>query len=136
MQTGQVLTSWKEIAAYMGKGVRTVQRWESEMELPVRRPGADRHIVLAFPQELDAWARRKLEVPPQPKTTSKEMQEQHTHAQLQRMRNLVRIMMDRLETNRAYAEKLRQQCESSRFAAKQRKSKITGFESPSLSQSA
>jgi len=136
MSTGQVLTSWKEIAAYMGKGVRTVQRWEAEMELPVRRPGADRHIVLAFPQELDAWARRKLEVPPEPNASSKEMQQQHTYAQLQRMRNLVQIMMHRLETNRVYAEKLRQQCESSRFAVKQRKSAITEFETPRLSQSA
>jgi hypothetical protein len=25
-----VLTSWKEIAQYVGKGVRTVQRWERE----------------------------------------------------------------------------------------------------------
>jgi hypothetical protein len=127
MSTGQVLTSWKEIAAYMGKGVRTVQRWESEMELPVRRPGADRHIVLAFPQELDAWARRQLERPPEAKTTPKQVQELHTHAQLRRMRNLVQIMMDRLETNRACAEKLRQQCETSRVAAKQRSREGSSF---------
>src|SRR3954454_21539901 len=110
MSTGQVLTSWKEIAAYMGKGVRTVQRWESEMELPVRRPGADRHIVLAFPQELDAWARRELESPQEVETGFKQ-HDAHMRAQLQRMRNLVLIMMDRLETNRLYVEKLRQQCE-------------------------
>ena len=56
--TGQVLTSWKEIAAYLGKGVRTVQRWETEMGLPVRRPGPERHIVIAFPAELEEWLRR------------------------------------------------------------------------------
>lgn len=54
--TSQVLTSWKEIAAYLGKGVRTVQRWEAQLGLPVRRPGPERHIVLAFPAELDEWA--------------------------------------------------------------------------------
>lgn len=55
---GRILTSWKEIAAYLGKGVRTVQRWEVELELPVRRPnGRDRQIVMAFTDELDNWAR-------------------------------------------------------------------------------
>ena len=33
-----VLSSWKDIAKYMGKGVRTVQRWERHLGLPVRRP--------------------------------------------------------------------------------------------------
>lgn len=51
-----VLTSWKEIARYMGKGVRTVQRWEQEFGLPVRRPlGSDKKAVLARPSDLDSW---------------------------------------------------------------------------------
>lgn len=51
-----VLTSWKEIGQYLGKGVRTAQRWELEFGLPVRRPtGRSRHAVLAIPEELDAW---------------------------------------------------------------------------------
>jgi hypothetical protein len=52
-----VLTSWKEIAAHFGKGVRTVQRWESTLGLPVRRPqgAASRNIVMATPAELDGW---------------------------------------------------------------------------------
>jgi hypothetical protein len=50
------LTSWKEIAQYLGKGVRTVQRWERMLALPVRRPvGKDRGIVVAYTEELDAW---------------------------------------------------------------------------------
>lgn len=54
-----VLGSWKEIANYLGKGVRTVQRWERQWALPVHRPsGADKGIVLAYPSELDAWAHR------------------------------------------------------------------------------
>lgn len=53
-----ILTSWKEIGQYLGKGVRTVQRWEREAGLPVRRrENAARHVVLAIPQELDDWAR-------------------------------------------------------------------------------
>lgn len=54
----RVLTSWKEIATYLGKGVRTVQRWEQMFGLPVRRPTSESHkAILAFPEEIDAWAR-------------------------------------------------------------------------------
>jgi hypothetical protein len=53
-----VLTSWKEIARYVGKGVRTVQRWEREMGFPVRRtkPG-EKGSVLAVPREIDSWVK-------------------------------------------------------------------------------
>ncbi len=52
-----ILSCWKDIARYLGKGVRTVQRWEREFDLPVRRPkGADRKsAVAADPRDLDAW---------------------------------------------------------------------------------
>ncbi|MBV9085893.1 MAG: response regulator [Acidobacteriaceae bacterium] len=54
-----VLNSWKEIAAYLGRGVRTVQRWEREMGLPVHRPrGRERSATLAFAAELDEWLRK------------------------------------------------------------------------------
>jgi hypothetical protein len=33
------LNGWKEIAAYLGRSVRTVQRWEKDFGLPVRRFG-------------------------------------------------------------------------------------------------
>jgi hypothetical protein len=50
------LNSWKEIAAYLGKGVRTVQRWEGQMGLPVRRLGREGgEIVYALKSEIDAW---------------------------------------------------------------------------------
>lgn len=51
-----VLTSWKEIAQYLGKGVRTAQRWEAAYGLPVRRAhGGDHRSVFAIPAELDVW---------------------------------------------------------------------------------
>jgi hypothetical protein len=51
-----VLTSWKEIAQYLGKGVRTVQRWEADMGLPIRRPSENvQGIVFALPGEINAW---------------------------------------------------------------------------------
>ena len=53
---GRVLHSWKEIATYMGRGVRTIQRYEAHLGLPVRRPsGAPRSAVLAFSNEIDQW---------------------------------------------------------------------------------
>jgi hypothetical protein len=56
VQSEEVLNSWKEIAAYLGRGVRTVQRWEQEIGLPVRRPrGKSRSAVIAFKGELDKW---------------------------------------------------------------------------------
>jgi hypothetical protein len=59
-----VLSSWKEIASYLGKGVRTVQRWERELRLPVHRPaGARKGVVVAFPDELSKWATQNEEPP-------------------------------------------------------------------------
>ena len=50
------LDSWKEIAAYLGRGVRTVQRWEREEGLPVHRLVHDkRGNVYAQRDELAAW---------------------------------------------------------------------------------
>src|SRR5215475_10588575 len=52
----QFLSGWKEIANYLGKGVRTVQRYEGDLGLPVRRPaGKPRGSVLATRAEIDAW---------------------------------------------------------------------------------
>ena len=50
------LDGWKEIAAYLGRGVRTVQRWEKALGLPVRRLGTGKgEVVYALSRELDAW---------------------------------------------------------------------------------
>ncbi len=53
---GERLDSWKEIASYLNRGVRTVQRWEREEALPVRRLQHDKlGSVYAFKRELDSW---------------------------------------------------------------------------------
>ncbi len=55
---GRLLNSWKEIAAYLGRGVRTVQRYERDLGLPVRRPQGKSHsAVIALTAELDEWLR-------------------------------------------------------------------------------
>jgi len=55
-ETPQLLSGWKEIARSLGMGVRTVQRYEQQLGLPVRRPaGKPRGAVVATKSELDAW---------------------------------------------------------------------------------
>ena len=53
---GERLDSWKEIASFLGRTVRTVQRWEREEHLPVHRHvhqhGAS---VYAYSADLEAW---------------------------------------------------------------------------------
>jgi Tol biopolymer transport system component len=50
------LDSWKAIASYLGRGVRTVQRWEREEGLPVHRLAHEkRGSVYARRNEIDAW---------------------------------------------------------------------------------
>jgi tetratricopeptide (TPR) repeat protein len=50
------LESWKEIAAYLQRDVRTAQRWECHGRLPVHRlPLGKRGSVFAYCSELDAW---------------------------------------------------------------------------------
>jgi hypothetical protein len=57
---GQPLTSWKEIAQYFGREVRTVQRWESEEGLPVHRHmHHQRSSVYADSEELEKWWRER-----------------------------------------------------------------------------
>ena len=52
-----MLSGWKEIAHYLGRGVRTVQRWELDAALPVHRPkGQPRSAVFARRIEIDEWA--------------------------------------------------------------------------------
>ena len=54
--SNQELNSWKEIASHLERGVRTVQRWESELGLPVRRTGrGKRGAVYTLVSELDLW---------------------------------------------------------------------------------
>lgn len=58
IEESQFLSGWKEIATYLGKGVRTVQRYERHMGLPVRRPaGKAAGSVVATRAELDAWVK-------------------------------------------------------------------------------
>ena len=65
---GERLDSWKEIAAHLKRGARTVQRWEREEGLPVHRlQHGTLGSVYAYRAELDRWwAQRSAQRPQQP----------------------------------------------------------------------
>lgn len=63
MATEDRLDSWKDIARYLDRSVKTVQRWEREEHLPVHRrrvpDGAptrrSARQVFAYKAEIDGW---------------------------------------------------------------------------------
>jgi predicted HicB family RNase H-like nuclease len=96
-----VLNSWKEIATFLNRGVRTVQRWEKKNQLPVHRVGVgDKAPVFAFPVELQSWLRRigSIEIEhysePCAKAVATDKQE------LERQRNLRRDLHQLLHEHR------------------------------------
>jgi tetratricopeptide (TPR) repeat protein len=61
MSVREVFQSWKEIAAYLGRDVRTCRRWEEHLGLPVHRlNGSPKARVLAYKDEIDWWLETKL----------------------------------------------------------------------------
>jgi len=54
------LDFWKEIAKYLNRNVRTVQRWEALESMPIHRHlHAKSGSVYAFRSELDAWRKER-----------------------------------------------------------------------------
>ena len=51
------LDGWKEIADYLGRNVRTCQRWERELKFPVYRIKQDstHSKVFSYTTEIDEW---------------------------------------------------------------------------------
>ena len=54
------LDSWKAIASYLGRDVRTAQRWERDWGMPVHRlPGGPKAGVFGYRREIDEWLKSK-----------------------------------------------------------------------------
>jgi len=55
-----ILTCWKEIAAYLGRDIRTCLRWEKNFGLPIHRldPVSEKARVFAYRDELAAWLQK------------------------------------------------------------------------------
>lgn len=61
IENGEILTTWKEIAAYLKTGVRTCLRWEAKEGLPVhRQEGSSKSRVYAYKFELDNWFKLRI----------------------------------------------------------------------------
>jgi TolB-like protein/Tfp pilus assembly protein PilF len=52
---GRRIESWKGIARYLDRDVRSVQRWERERGLPVHRMPGEKGAVFAYEGELERW---------------------------------------------------------------------------------
>src|SRR5947199_509271 len=60
--TNATLQGWKEIAGELDRSVRTVQRWEQKLGLPVHKLGGGAGSpVFAFKDELRSWLRVKAD---------------------------------------------------------------------------
>jgi len=73
---GDRLESWKEIAGYLNRSVRTVRRWEGQEGLPVHRlQHESRGSIYAFKSELEAWRESRKQLmevePPEPQPVVK-----------------------------------------------------------------
>jgi Tfp pilus assembly protein PilF len=63
------LSSWKEIAAFVGRDERTVKRWEDSRGLPVRRvPGSGKSAVFAYAEEIESWIKSNNRAVPSSRT--------------------------------------------------------------------
>ena len=55
-QSPKILESWKEISDFIGRSIKTCQRYEREYDLPVHRlDGSPKARVYAYPEELEEW---------------------------------------------------------------------------------
>jgi hypothetical protein len=75
-----VLSSWKDIARYLGKGVRTVQRWERHLGLPVRRPNGalQKSAVVLYRGDVDAWLASRFSARSLEKSEARTTQSSHS----------------------------------------------------------
>ena len=56
MPEREVLDSWKEIAAYVGRSEKTCRRFEQDLRLPIHRlEESPKARVFAYKDEIDRW---------------------------------------------------------------------------------
>jgi TolB-like protein/Flp pilus assembly protein TadD len=76
------LDSWKEIASYLDRKVRTVNLWEKMEGLPVHRhQHSKRGTVYALKSEIDAWRQRRV-APESPRQAKRKLGGDHRHTHM------------------------------------------------------
>jgi hypothetical protein len=114
MVQSEILNSWKEISSYIGRGVRTVQRWEKDFGLPVRRPcGHLRGSVFAVRGDVDEWlnTRGSREMARTAPDAAMEAAVENkvralSHAHYQRLHENARLLIERCNMLKAGTEEL------------------------------
>jgi len=103
----RILNSWKEISSYIGRGVRTVQRWEELYGLPVHRAaGRDSSAVYALSDEVDAWLRMG-KMHEQPSNGHRDVTP-HAAEQYRHLMERTSTLVDRLRVLRQQSTELRE----------------------------
>jgi hypothetical protein len=117
------LHSWKEIAQYLDRGVRTIQRWEHGLGLPVHRIGkGKRSPVFATASELNFWLSTVVERPSKPPQLEPAFARGVDNPRIrslrqscQTMRNLSHTMAENCARQRKQAELARAQIDKLRL---------------------
>jgi hypothetical protein len=93
----KALTCWKDIARYLGKGVRTVQRWETDMGFPIRRIEAPTRTsrVFAIPEEIDHWIQSQGHRKPADSFETLRRENAELRKKVQELELTIRSLMDR-----------------------------------------
>lgn len=101
-----VLSSWKDIARYLGKGVRTVQRWERHLGLPVRRPNGavQKSAVLLYRGDVDAWLATRFSARTMEKSHAKTSQS--SRAARSSLRESIQTARELRNVNQALTEEI------------------------------
>lgn len=97
-----LLSSWKEIAVYLSRGVRTVQRWHMSLNMPVHRIGnGPRSPVFAFKSELQTWLRQCQSQDPFPSNatlpSSEPLRVKHQHPKISSKDHWFRFLILQLQ---------------------------------------
>ena len=124
--TVRILNSWKEIAAYLERGIRTVQRWERDLGLPVHRIGkGKRSPVFANVSELNFWL-STVEVDRPSKSPRLEPASTHgsSNLQIQSLRQLRLTMRNLSQTVAEASVRQRRQAELAKERMIQLRSRI------------
>jgi hypothetical protein len=121
----RILNGWKQISNHIDRGVRTAQRWEALLGMPVHRPALkDRSAVVAFSDELESWLARTS---PDVRNKCVETDDQHTDVNelnerllraLDNMSTLVGQSCDLLSQVHVLKEQLRRLRRSRRIASR------------------
>jgi hypothetical protein len=94
----EILDSWKEIAVFLRRGVRTVQRWEMTEGLPVRRHDhMKRGSVYALRSDIMLWVRTRQFGQKAPVHRSPMHRSGELRTQVAQQRHIIHELADQLQ---------------------------------------